>query len=216
MIKRDKRSINRDRVDIQISKLFSYFISHFFFQRLIVWSNRTAIFENVFDTIVEKMFRLILTLKIDFESINQIIKIIVYYCFKFKSIRQRQNSNNWNMFQVANCRFTVNIWCLKLYKNVSKFVKFFQRLMRRYCLNLLMFFLVVSCALYITKILCLFDKFFIHIFFLIFEFLRICFVFVVSRFFIFFISYTFWIVYVLIFVNVICIIKIFCSHWIIN
>ena len=52
MIKRDKRAINRDRIDIQYLH-FEFFLIYltFFIQQFIVRSNRTTIFKNVFDTI---------------------------------------------------------------------------------------------------------------------------------------------------------------------
>ena len=45
-------------------------------------------------THVEKNVRLILTFEIRFESFNQIIKIIVFYCFKLTTFRQKQILNN--------------------------------------------------------------------------------------------------------------------------
>ena len=53
MIKRNRRSINRDRIDIQYSNFEILFLFHFtsFIQRFIARSNRTTISKNVFDTI---------------------------------------------------------------------------------------------------------------------------------------------------------------------
>ena len=89
------------------------------------------------------MFQLILTLQIDFESISQIIKIIAYHCSKSNWTHQRQDSSNWCVFQVASCRLTASIWCLKFYKNVSESFKSFQCLMRRFRLD---FFMSFSCC----------------------------------------------------------------------
>ena len=53
MIKRSRRSISRDRIDIQYSDFEILFLLHLtsLIQRLIARSDRTAVSEDVFDTV---------------------------------------------------------------------------------------------------------------------------------------------------------------------